>query len=120
MKPYYFSSDSDEKAWKVSWYVTTREDTGDFYLVVREPGGGKNILERDIVYKERSYQIRDLPDPNAKYELCVLARDSVGNVKHFRSSQCRSIDKQAFSSSSRQSAINILFILAPIVFTILR
>ncbi|OXU29844.1 hypothetical protein TSAR_010372 [Trichomalopsis sarcophagae] len=110
-------NDSEKNIWKVTWYVPTREDTGDFYLVVREPGGRKNVLEKDIVYKERSFKIRDLPDPNAKYELCILARDSVGNVKHFRSSQCRILDKHAFSSSSRQSTINILLVLAPIVFT---
>ncbi|XP_058806649.1 chaoptin [Phymastichus coffea] len=108
--------DEETNTWKVSWYVATRDDTGDFYLVVREPGGRKNVLEKDIVYKERSYKIRDLPDPNAKYELCVLARDSVGNVKHFRSSQCRLLDKQAFSSAHGQSTINILLVLAPIIF----
>lgn len=103
----------------MSWYVATREDTGDFYLVVREPGGRKNVLEKDIVYKERSYKIRDLPDPDTKYELCVLARDSVGNVKHFRNSQCRILDKHAFNSGHGQSTINILFVLAPIVFSML-
>ncbi|KAJ8679374.1 hypothetical protein QAD02_015161 [Eretmocerus hayati] len=102
--------DSDDGTWKITWYVTTRGDTGDFYLVVREPGGEKNILEKDIVYKERSYKIRDLPNPDIKYEVCVLARDSIGNVRHFRSSQCKILDKQAFSSSVALASINTLLL----------
>ena len=98
--------------------MTKREDMGDFYAVVREPGGARNVLERDIVYKERSFKIRDLPDPAAKYELCVLARDSVGNVKNFRSSQCRILDKQAFGSSPPQLTINVALALAPSVFVL--
>ncbi|XP_014224866.1 protein artichoke [Trichogramma pretiosum] len=107
--------DHDEGLWKVSWYVTSRGDTGDFYLVVREPGGRKNIMERDIVYKERSYKIRNLPDPDAKYELCVLARDSVGNIKNFRNSQCRILDKTSYNSSSTQLPNNVTLILSFVV-----
>jgi hypothetical protein len=85
-------------------------------MVVREPGNNKNILEKDIVYKERSFKIRNLPDPNnANYEICVLARDSMGNVKHFRNSQCRLLDKHNFSSSSIKLSISAMFTFIPIV-----
>lgn len=62
---------------------------GDFYIVVREAGGSRSVIERDLVYSERSYKVESLPYSDTKYELCVLARDSEGNVKHFRSSQCQ-------------------------------
>ncbi|XP_014218318.1 toll-like receptor Tollo [Copidosoma floridanum] len=109
--------DSDDEVWTVSWYVTNRGDTGDFYLIVREPGSSKNILEKNIVYKERSFKIRPLPDPNLKYEICVLARDSMGNVKTFQSSQCKILDKQTFSEATTQSTVNILLVfLTPVIF----
>ncbi|KZC08623.1 Chaoptin [Dufourea novaeangliae] len=79
----------DDKSWKATWYVTSREDIGDFYVVVRESGNSKSAIEKDLVYSERSFKIQDLQDSGSKYELCVLARDSEGNVKHFRSSQCQ-------------------------------
>ncbi|XP_028981871.1 uncharacterized protein LOC107036999 [Diachasma alloeum] len=92
--------DEEDKSWKITWYVTSRGDIGDFYLVVRELGGSKPIIEKDIVYKERSYKIRDIPESQAMYELCVLARDSIGNVKHFRNSQCQVLNKQPVTSST--------------------
>ncbi|XP_011503472.1 PREDICTED: chaoptin [Ceratosolen solmsi marchali] len=108
--------DRDKNTWEISWYVVTRKDTGDFYIVVRELESSKNIFEKDIIYKERSLKIRDLPDSNVKYELCILARDSVGNIKHFRKSQCRILDKTAFKSNSKQSTINTLLAVILIVF----
>ncbi|XP_011301731.1 chaoptin [Fopius arisanus] len=107
--------DEDDNSWKITWYVTSRGDIGDFYLVVREPGGSKPIIEKDIVYKERSYKIQDIPESQAEYELCVLARDSIGNVKHFRNSQCQVLNKQPVKSSTTSiSCSNVGAILATI------
>ncbi|KAK2589000.1 hypothetical protein KPH14_001849 [Odynerus spinipes] len=92
--------DKDEKTWKATWYVTSREDIGDFYIVVREPGSSKSTIEKDLVYNMRSFKIDDLPQSGIKYELCVLARDSEGNVKHFRESQCRILNEQTYGSST--------------------
>lgn len=94
-----FFSNTDDKSWKATWYVTSREDIGDFYVVVRESGSSKSMLEKDVVYSERSFRIQDLKDSSSKYELCVLARDSEGNVKHYRSSQCQILDQHDTSSS---------------------
>ncbi|XP_043785504.1 insulin-like growth factor-binding protein complex acid labile subunit [Apis laboriosa] len=99
--------DEEDKSWKATWYVTSREDIGDFYVVVRESGSGKSAIEKDLVYSERSFKIQDLRDTGSKYELCVLARDSEGNVKHFRSSQCRTLAQHALlDSSSPRLAVN--------------
>ncbi|XP_067004524.2 protein artichoke [Anabrus simplex] len=77
----------------LSWYVPTREDVGDFYLVVRplpeSPAQRTQpILEKDLTYTTRSYVLKELPK-NKKLELCLLARDSEGNVRTWRDTQCR-------------------------------
>jgi len=83
--------------------VTSREDIGDFYIVVRESGSSKAMLEKDVVYSERSFRINDLKESSTKYELCVLARDSEGNVKHYRNSQCQILNQHNSSLSVRAS-----------------
>lgn len=92
--------------------MTSREDIGDFYVVVRETGSSKSAIEKDLVYSERSFRIQDLQDSRSKYELCVLARDSEGNVKHFRSSQCQILTQNAFDSSTSFAASVPLILIA--------
>ncbi|XP_076160334.1 insulin like growth factor binding protein acid labile subunit convoluted [Ptiloglossa arizonensis] len=104
--------DEDDKSWKATWYVTSREDIGDFYVVVRESGSSKSAIEKDLIYSERSFKIPDLQDSRSKYELCVLARDSEGNVKHFRSSQCQLLAQSAFDSSTRFTGTVSLILIA--------
>ncbi|XP_046617159.1 chaoptin [Neodiprion virginianus] len=112
----------EDNSWKVTWFVSSRDDIGDFYVVVREAGRTdenaidksapiKPIFERDVVYIERSLTIRDLPDPSSrKLEMCILARDSIGNVKHFRKSQCRFLDKtNADFVTSAGSALSLFY-----------
>ncbi|XP_057320935.1 protein artichoke [Microplitis mediator] len=111
--------DEEENSWKVTWYVTSRGDVGDFYIVVREVGGNKPLLEKDLVYKERSFKMKDLPESmNIKYELCVLARDSIGNVKHFRSSQCQLLNKRPIISSN-SSALTCYLTLTLVTITLI-
>lgn len=98
--------------------MTSREDIGDFYVVVRESGSSKSAIEKDLVYSERSFKIQDLQDSGSKYELCVLARDSEGNVKHFRSSQCQILTQHVVDSSSRFT-VNAFLILISMSFGIL-
>ncbi|XP_017884489.2 toll-like receptor 3 [Ceratina calcarata] len=100
----------EDKSWKATWYVTSREDIGDFYVVVRESGSSKTTLEKDLVYSERSFRIPELQDSGTKYELCVLARDSEGNVKHFRSSQCKILAQHALDSSSKLNTVDAFLI----------
>lgn len=88
--------------------MTSREDIGDFYVVVRESGSSKSTIEKDVVYSERSFRIHDLKESSTKYELCVLARDSEGNVKHFRNSQCQILN-QLSSDSSVSLRANLYF-----------
>lgn len=92
-------SNTDDKSWRATWYVTSRDDIGDFYVVVREFGSSKSTIEKDVVYSERSFRIHDLKESSAKYELCVLARDSEGNVKHFRNSQCQILNHRSTGSA---------------------
>ncbi|XP_076240875.1 insulin like growth factor binding protein acid labile subunit convoluted [Calliopsis andreniformis] len=102
----------DDKSWKATWYVTSREDIGDFYIIVRESGSSKSAIEKDLVYSERSFKIQDLQESRTKYELCVLARDSEGNVKHFRSSQCQILTQSAYDSSPRFTGSVLLMLIA--------
>ncbi|CAD1469924.1 unnamed protein product [Heterotrigona itama] len=116
----YRNIDNEEdKSWKATWYVTSREDIGDFYVVVRESGSSKSAIEKDLVYSERSFKIPDLQDSGTKYELCVLARDSEGNVKHFRSSQCQILAQNGFDSSASRFTVNVFLILIALSFGIL-
>lgn len=107
-----FSHSNDEDdSWKATWYVTSREDIGDFYIVVREIGK-KPLIEQDVVYNERSFKVHPLEKSLSKYELCVLARDSIGNVKHFRDSQCQILNQKFSNSGSISlplSAISLVF-----------
>ncbi|XP_012289088.1 protein artichoke [Orussus abietinus] len=99
---------NEEDTWKITWYVTSREDIGDFYIVVREAGKSKSLYEKDLIYSTRSFKIGDLPISTSKYELCLLARDSQGNVKHFRNSQCRILTKYSTISSSSVTANSLV------------
>ncbi|KAL6443741.1 hypothetical protein ACFW04_001670 [Cataglyphis niger] len=101
---------NEDNSWKATWYVTSREDIGDFYVVVRESGSSKSMIEKDVVYSERSFRVHDLTESNTKYELCVLARDSEGNVKHYRNSQCQILN-QHNSSSSISFRTNLYFVI---------
>lgn len=92
--------------------MTSREDIGDFYVVVRESGSSKSAIEKDLVYSERSFKIQDLQDSSSKYELCILARDSEGNVKHYRSSQCQILAQSAYDSSTRFTGCVSLILIA--------
>lgn len=95
--------------------MTSREDIGDFYVVVRESGSSKSTMEKDVVYSERSFKIRDLKESSAKYELCVLARDSEGNVKHYRNSQCQILNQHS-SSSAVNLRTNLYFVIIVALF----
>ncbi|XP_066596198.1 protein artichoke [Prorops nasuta] len=98
--------DEEDNSWKASWYVTSKEDIGDFYVVVREVGSSKSVIEKDLVYSARSFGIKDLL-PTGRHELCVLARDSEGNVKHFRSSQCQVLSKRTSNSVIWKASISL-------------
>jgi hypothetical protein len=69
----------------ITWFVSTRSDVADFRLVARE--AQHVVLELDLPYSARSHVVRGLPS-SLHLELCLLARDSAGNVRHWRSSQC--------------------------------
>lgn len=92
--------------------MTSRDDIGDFYVVVREFGSSKSTIEKDVVYSERSFRIHDLKESSIKYELCVLARDSEGNVKHFRNSQCQILNHRSSSGSSFSLRASLYFVIA--------
>lgn len=92
--------------------MTSRDDIGDFYVVVREFGSDKSTMEKDVVYSERSFRIHDLKESSTKYELCVLARDSEGNVKHFRNSQCQVLNHRGSSGSPFSLGASVYLVMA--------
>lgn len=69
----------------ITWFVSTRSDVADFRLVARE--AQNVVLELDLPYSARSHVVRGLPS-SPHLEMCLLARDSSGNVRHWRASQC--------------------------------
>lgn len=115
-----FFSNTEDKSWKATWYVTSREDIGDFYVVVRESGSSKSMIEKDVVYSERSFRIHDLRESSTKYELCVLARDSEGNVKHYRNSQCQILNQHNSGAPASLSASLYFVMVAALFCTLMR
>ncbi|KDR19221.1 protein artichoke isoform X2 [Zootermopsis nevadensis] len=83
----------------ITWFVSTRSDVADFRLVARE--AERVVLELDLPYSARSHVVQGLPS-SLHIELCLLARDSAGNVRHWRASQC--IDLPPSGSYSHASA----------------
>ncbi|XP_071445732.1 chondroadherin-like protein [Hetaerina americana] len=87
----------------ISWYVTTREDVGEFSLMARqldsEQGSTEAKERRRIAYSQRSVVEDSLPSDKS-WELCLLARDSDGNPRAWRESQC-AVLPPAGSSVSR-------------------
>lgn len=82
---YFYRTDNGVS---ITWFVSTRSDVADFRLVARE--AQNVVMELDLPYSTRSYVVRGLP-ASPHLELCLLARDSAGNVRHWRASQCSAL-----------------------------
>lgn len=96
----------------ITWFVTTRSDVADFRLVARE--AQNVVLELDLPYSTRSHVVRGLP-ASPHIELCLLARDSAGNVRHWRASQCTALPpggNTSHASSPLTSVIGYVILLA--------
>lgn len=101
MKPFHRTDDGVS----ITWFVSTRSDVADFRLVVRETQ--HVVLEQDIPYSARSHVVRGLP-VNPHLELCLLARDSAGNVRHWRSSQCTLVPSGEYRSHASAPFASVL------------
>ncbi|KAG8231119.1 hypothetical protein J437_LFUL010445 [Ladona fulva] len=87
----------------ISWYVTTRDDVGEFSLLARELGLGPGIEaeeRRRIPYSQRSVVEDSLPSDRG-WELCLLARDSEGHARSWRQSQCTILQSAGSSAPPR-------------------
>jgi len=96
----------------ITWFVTTRSDVADFRLVARE--AQNVVLEMDLPYSTRSHVVRGLPS-SPRLELCLLARDSAGNVRHWRASQCTALppgDNSSHASVPVTSVIGYVILVA--------
>jgi hypothetical protein len=89
----------------ITWFVSTRSDVADFRLVARE--AQNVVLEVDLPYSARSHVVRGLPS-SPHLELCLLARDSTGNVRHWRASQCTVLPPSGYSSHASAPIASIM------------
>ncbi|KAF4522691.1 hypothetical protein B566_EDAN012708 [Ephemera danica] len=99
---------------KLTWYVSTRQDVGDFQIIVRDKDTQDTILEREVPYTARSDTLPPLPRKQ-NLQLCLLARDSQGNVRVWRDNQCITLDQ---TSSATTLTITTLFI--PVILALSR
>ncbi|KAJ8895326.1 hypothetical protein PR048_000651 [Dryococelus australis] len=106
---------SDDGEISATWFVTTREDVGDFHVMVRDTAslGAQSVYEQDVPYTARSHVVPKLPASHegARLELCVLAQDSSGSTRRWRASQCRSLDENALGQAPRGGPISALLLL---------
>jgi hypothetical protein len=108
----YFSFYRTNNGVSITWFVTTRNDVADFRLVARE--AQNVVLEMDLPYNTRSHVVRGLP-ARPHLELCLLARDSAGNVRHWRASQCTAVppgDNTSHASAPITSVICYVIVVA--------
>jgi len=108
----YFSFYRTDNGVSITWFVTTRSDVADFRLVARE--AQNVVLELDLPYSTRSHVVRGLP-ASFHLELCLLARDSAGNVRHWRASQCTALppgDNSSHVSAPFTSVIGYVILAA--------
>ncbi|XP_046403434.1 toll-like receptor 6 [Ischnura elegans] len=120
----------------ISWYVTTREDVGEFSLVARQlekqpKGAGRSAAggersykasqseeasERQrITYSQRSVVADSLPSDKG-WELCLLARDSEGNQRPAKEGQCAVLPPTGSPSSAALSTTFLpALMLAPLL-----
>ncbi|PSN36791.1 hypothetical protein C0J52_24097, partial [Blattella germanica] len=102
----------------VSWYVTTSSDVADFRLIAREQE--QVVLEHDVPYSVRTHVLKKIP-AHPQLELCLLARDSAGNVRHWHSSQCTMLSTgKSYSDASIPYLSTACFIFAAVVYIIAR
>lgn len=108
----YFSFYRTDNGVSITWFVTTRSDVADFRLVARE--AQNVVLEMDLPYSTRSHVVRGLT-ASPQLELCLLARDSTGNVRHWRASQCTALphdDNSSHTSAPFTSVMGYFILLA--------
>jgi hypothetical protein len=102
----YFSFYRTDNGVSITWFVSTRSDVADFRLVARE--AQHVVLELDLPYSARSHVVRGLP-ASPRLELCLLARDSAGNVRHWRASQCTALPPGDHFSHSSAPYASVMF-----------
>jgi len=100
----------------VSWFVTTNEDVGDFLLVIREAKTGKELLSEDVAFPLRNHVVdaESLDEALGKAssaELCILAKDSLGDLRRWRASQCRTLPA-SFKSAASTAVSSLLVCLS--------
>lgn len=74
--------------------VTLPPDDGSTDGEYEEPQDPSVVLQRVLPYTARAHMVQDLPAGDT-LELCVLAKDSAGNVRRWRRSQCRMLPPSA-------------------------
>ncbi|XP_065336197.1 protein artichoke-like [Cloeon dipterum] len=100
---------------KMIWYVPTRQDIGNFQIIVRDKDTQDDIFEKEVPYTMRSDTIPPLPS-GGNLQVCVLAKDSEGQLRLWRDSQCRSL-KSLTSSAESLSKLHFALFMATLTAT---
>lgn len=88
-------NEEDQSVANVRWAVKSREDIGDFQVALFSLPNDTAIFDVDVPYYKRDYTLQNL-QAGHNYVVCVLAKDSLGNLRKSHNSQC-----QRFATSFR-------------------
>ncbi|XP_059473755.1 chondroadherin-like protein [Neocloeon triangulifer] len=94
---------------KMVWYVPTRQDIGNFQIIVRDKNTQDNVYEKEVPYNVRSDEIPPL-QTGGDLQVCILAKDSDGQIRIWRENQCRSLDSLT-SSATRLTLLTLPLLL---------
>ncbi|XP_040569853.1 uncharacterized protein [Lepeophtheirus salmonis] len=103
---------------KLSWFVTTNEDVGDFRLEIRNSDfPPQTIATEDVDYGSRYTIIKnEFNEPSDKLKICLLAKNSAGRIRRWRQDQCQKI---SFSFRIKPFRFGFLIILSGLLIYII-
>ncbi|XP_043243590.1 insulin-like growth factor-binding protein complex acid labile subunit [Amphibalanus amphitrite] len=84
----------EDGALRLSWYVNTREDVGDFVILARALNETRPSATEAVSYTERTARLAPLL-AGQKYLVCVRALTSGGELRPHRDGQCRTVSPAA-------------------------
>ena len=106
----YFRKDSSVT---LSWFVNTNEDVADFRVELASVKTGqrpKTLLVKDISYNTR-YDVIDHVPGEGELRMCLITKNSLGNIRRWRQDQCTVIN-EAVTGASLSASLIVVTILS--------
>ncbi|CAB4065927.1 unnamed protein product [Lepeophtheirus salmonis] len=97
---------------KLSWFVTTNEDVGDFRLEIRNSDfPPQTIATEDVDYGSRYTIIKnEFNEPSDKLKICLLAKNSAGRIRRWRQDHIKITRRFRLISQTAASRNDFIFL----------